>query len=414
MTGATIDHLVALTVFLAALLLFISLFNQTIQTAILYQRHRYVAAKCSDLLDNVLLSPGNSETAGVYWGLSNETPTSFGLQDPEFTQYRLSPFSLMRLYSLTGEPIIYPKTGLTYSNITIGFGDSLLVPYTETVNYSTVATLLGINGTFGFQLNIAPIITVSISEFQSSNPLILTVKITGTGLPLSTANLSYCLLTVSLTGGGPYPSYTAEYGSAHTDEQGLAYLEFEDVTDDSVSYALIVYAHLSGLTGMGYHQRVTSDKQYIIPLIDDFNARRVLLAHSYDVHYFGPPEAELTYNATFVLLAEDFTLRELPIENSTGKIGKVNYGNGPFPYGNVTIPTTNPGILVVTYRKSATEGGVILMPWGMSSMAFTVTFGANMLGKEWVATDIRQVLVDNVAYQATLALWSLQGYQVTG
>ena len=84
MAGSTIDHLVSVTVFVGAILLFISLFNQILQTAILYQRHRYLATKCSDLLDNMLLNPGN-------W--SGSIPTSFGLQDPEFKQYRLSPFS---------------------------------------------------------------------------------------------------------------------------------------------------------------------------------------------------------------------------------------------------------------------------------------------------------------------------------
>jgi hypothetical protein len=54
------------------------------------------------------------------------------------------------------------------------------------------------------------------------------------------------------------------------------------------------------------------------------------------------------------------------------------------------------------------------MPWGISSMAFTITFGDNMFGREWVATDIREVMVSNVVYQAKLALWSLQGYPVTG
>jgi hypothetical protein len=409
MAGSTIDHIVALTVFLAALLLFIALFNQTIQTAVLYQRHRAIASKCTDLLDNILLNPGYP----TYWGPSNATPTNFGLQDPEFTQYRLSPFSLMRLASLTGDPIFYPKTGQTYSNITMGFGDFLLAPYSEVVNYSTVSTLLGTNNTYGFQMNIAPIVTVSISEFQSSNPLILTVNATGKGFPLANANLSYCFLTVSLQGGGSYPSYTTSYGSTYTDEKGMAFLQFPDITDDTTSYALIVYAHIGGLIGMGYHQRVTSDRQYIIPLIDDFDAKRILIAHSYDVHYFGPPEAELSYNATFVLLTEDFTLREMPMDNSTDKIGKVNYGAGK-PYGVVTIPTNNPGILVITYRKSANEGGIILMPWGISAMAFETTFGADMLGKEWVATDIREVTVNNVAYQAKLAVWSLQGYQVKG
>lgn len=407
MAGATIDHMVALTIFLAALLLFIGFFNQIIQTATLYQQHRYIASKTTDLLDNMLLNPGRPTD----WGMTNATLTTFGLQDPEFTQYRLNPFSLMRLRSLTGDPINYSKTGKTYSNITMGFGDFLFVPYEQAVNYSTVATLLGTNGSYGFQLNISPIVSVSISEFQSSNPLILKVDVTGKGFPLSNAILSYCFLTVDLK--GSFPSYTTAYGSTYTDYNGAAFLQFPDVTNDDVVYALIVYARLSGLVGLGYHQHATiSDQQYIIPLIDDFENRTVLIAHSYDVHYFGPPSAAVFYNATFVLLTEDFTLREMPMENSTGKVGKVNYGEG-WPYGVVTIPTTNPGILVITYGKG-NEGGVILMPWGISSMAFTITFGDNMFGKEWVATDIREVMVSNVVYQAKLALWSLQGYPVTG
>lgn len=409
MAGSTIDHIVALTVFLGALLLFMTLFNQMIQTAVLYQRHAVIASKCTDLVDNVLLNPGYPTS----WGSSNSTPTSFGLQDPEFTQYRLSPFSLMRLNSLAGSPIYYPKTGQTYSNITMGFGNFLFVPYSEVINYSTVSTLLGTNNTYGFQLNIVPIVNVSISEFQSSNPLIVSVNVTGRGFPLTNANLTYCFLTVSLQGGGSYPSYTTSYGSAYTDEKGMAFLSFPTVTDPNTSYGLIVYAHISGLTGMGYCERVSSAQQYVIPLIEDFGSRTVIIAHSYDVHYLGPPEAEISYNVTFVLLAEDFTLREMPIDNSTGEVGNVNYGYG-WPYGEVTIPTDNPGILVISYRKSANEGGIILMPWGISAMAFQVAFGADMNGKEWVATDTREVTVNNVAYQASLALWDLRGYQVKG
>jgi hypothetical protein len=54
------------------------------------------------------------------------------------------------------------------------------------------------------------------------------------------------------------------------------------------------------------------------------------------------------------------------------------------------------------------------MPWGLSSMAFPIVFGGDPSGVEWVATDIRQVIVNNVAYQAILALWSLEGYSVVG
>jgi len=408
MAGSTIDHLVSVTVFLGAILLFIGLFNQTIQTAILYQRHRNLATKCSDLLDNMLLNPGIPSN----WGKSNCTPTGFGLQDPEFTQYRLSPFSLMRLNYSAGKPVYYSKTGEWYSNITIGFGKSLLVPFGQAINYSTAARLLGINGTYGFSLTIIPIVTVSISEVQS-NPLTLTVNVKGAGFPLANADISYCFITVKATGGeGAYPSYTVDYGSTLTNSQGSVQLTFPSFNGAEESYVLIAYAHLCGLVGVGYHEHVKYSESYVVPFIADLETRRVLIAHSWDVHG-GDNPAEIAYNATFVLLTEDFTLREMPLENSTGKIGKINYGVGK-PYNNITIPTYNPGILVITYRKSAQESGVVLMPWGISSMAFPVIFGEDPFGKVWVATDIRQVIVNGIAYQAKLALWSLEGYQVIG
>jgi hypothetical protein len=394
-------------VFIGALLLFISLFNQTLQTAILYQQHRNLAANCSDLLDSMLLTPGVPSD----WGKRDCAPIGFGLQDPEFTQYRISPFSLMRLWSSVGEPVYYSKTGKTYSNATVGFGDYLLMPSTSAINYSTVTRLLGINGSYGFQLTITPIVTVSVSEVQSKNPLKIVINATGKGFPLANAEVSYCFLTVSLTGDQqPYPAYMTTYGTIYTDETGSALLEFSEINDDEISYALIAYAHISGLVGVGYHQRVTSDTQYVIPFIDDMETGRVLLAHSYDVHHLGPPVAEISYNATFVLLTEDFTLREIPL--GAGNVGKVHYGEG-WPYGVVTIPTYNPGILVIAYNSSASEGGVVMMPWGLNSMGFSVVFGNDPFGKEWVATDMRQVIVNGIAYQATLALWSL-GYQVIG
>jgi len=303
--------------------------------------------------------------------------------------------------------VYYPKTGKTYSNITMGFGNFLLMPSTEAINYSTVTGLLGINGSYGFQLTIMPIITVSITEVQSKNPLKIAVTVAGKGFPLANAAVSYCFLTVSLI--GAYPKYAVTYGTTYADDKGSALLEFSEINNEDTPYAFIAYSYACGLVGVGYHQRVSSTTQYIIPFIDDLATGRIIIAHSYDVHYFGPPVAEVSYNATFVLLTEDFTLREIPL--GAGKIGKVNYGEGR-PYMNVTIPTHNPGILVITYKKSAVEGGVIMMPWGMSSMAFPVVFGDDPFSKEWVTTDIRQVIVNNIAYQATLALWSYEGYQV--
>ena len=95
MSGVSIDHIISIIVFLVAIVLFVSLFGQIVQPAVTYQQNQAVATKCSDLLDTMLLNPGSPSN----WGQENSTPTYFGVQDPEFTQYQLSPFSLMRLSS---------------------------------------------------------------------------------------------------------------------------------------------------------------------------------------------------------------------------------------------------------------------------------------------------------------------------
>jgi hypothetical protein len=405
MAGSTIDHLVSLIVLLGALLLFIGIFNQTIQTAVSYQRHRNVATECSDLLDGILLSPGypldSSNT--TFWGRANSTPSIFGLQDPEFTQYELSPFSPMRLNPSSGSTVYYSNTNMYYSNNTAGSGASLLVPFNEAVNYSTVAGLLGINGTYGFSLTISPIVTINVNQIQAS-PLNLTVTATGNGYPLGNANLTYCIINV--TGQTQYPSYGISSGTSITNNVGQAFLNFSGLDATQSSYAIVVYVSLNGLVGVGYQIHNLYNTDSAVPLIADFNNGSVLLAHSQD--FGGVSSAPLGYNATFILLAQDFTLQQLQLGNTSGSISAGTYGS-------ITVPTNNtgiPGILAVAFEANPASSGVVLMPWGISALSFPVVFGANPLSKEWVATDIRQVTVNGVSYQAKLAVWSLEGYQV--
>ena len=402
MAGATIDHIVALIVLLAALLLFVGLFNQTIQTAILYQSHRNLATECSDLLDSMLLNPGSPLDSAntTFWGITNSTPTIFGLQDPEFTQYELSPFSLMRLNYSSGSPLYYPMTKMYYSNLTVGFGKSLLVPFNEVVNYSTVTGLLGINGTYGFSLTISPILTVNISPVQAT-PLNLAVTVTGNGYPIANANVTYCL--VNVTGQAQYPSYSITSGTSLTNSQGQAFLSFPGFNGTQTSYALIAYASSSGLVGEGDYENILYNNNYPVPLIGDFSSGRLLFANSANV--YGGNNQTIAYNPTFVLLDQDFNLREMPLSNVTGSISQGTYSN-------VVIPTNNTGILVVTYEKDQNNSGIVLMPWGVSPLSFPVVFGANPLAKEWVTTDTRLVTVGGVSYQAKLELWSIQGYNV--
>lgn len=333
-------------------------------------------------------------------------PTGFGLQDPEFTEYRLSAFSLMRLNSASGLPVYYPTTGKYYSNVTTGFGKFMLTPLNEDLNYSLVQQLLAINKTYGFQLSITPVITVSIADTPQRNPLTLAINVTGMGFPLANANVSYCLITVSQS--GLYPAYTIGYGTVPTDSKGSVSLNL-GIDGTQKSYVLIAYARLFGLTGVGYYEHVTDDSSYVIPFVSDFAQRQILIAHSRDVLDAGDPTT-IAYNATFVLLAEDFTLRDMLMQDCTG-----NVDSGLGTYGTITVPTDTPGTLIITYSKNSNQSGIIMMPWGISAMAFPMTFGDNLIGadsKEWVATDMRQTIVGNVAYQAKLSLWSLEGYTV--
>jgi hypothetical protein len=355
----------------------------------------------------MLLNPG----IPLNWGQNDSLPTGFGLQDPEFTQYKISSFSLMRLNSATGTPVYYPKTDSTYSNITVGDKNFLLLSEYSALNYTKALDLLGIRNQYGFQLTFTPIVTVSHTETQAANPLRVSLNAYGTGFPLANAQITYCLIAVDFSGGAEgHPAYTIDYGTASVDQQGSVTLNFTQVTDSDMSYSLITYVHLGGLVGVGYNERVSLEEEYIVPFIDDMDEGKVLIAHNYDIESSNPPSSEVKYNASLVYLAEDFTLREMPLENS---YGHVNSGEG-FPYEVVNIPTNNPGILIITYKKSAVEGGLVMMPWGVSSLAFPVVFGGDPQGKEWVATDMRQVIVGGVAYQAKLALWSLGGYQVVG
>jgi len=309
----------------------------------------------------------------------------------------------MRLASTVQNPVFYPKTGVEYNNLTVGSKNFLLVSNNSVLEYSTASHLLGINSTYGFQVVFNPIVSVSITEDQASNPLRFLIDVQGTGFPLANAQINYCFSAIQRQD----PSYLLQYGITTTDNQGLAVLDFNEVTDVDSSYVFIAYANLNGLTGVGYHERSSSQDTFVIPFVDNLSEGRVLIAHSYDVTNLGEP-ATMDYNATYVILAEDYTFREIPMENSAGTI-QAGVGNPPEV---INIPTTSSGVLIISYAKSSTEVGIVLMPWGVSSLAFPLTFGGNSENREWVATDLRQILVGGIAYQVKIAVWSLEGYQV--
>ncbi len=139
----------------------------------------------------------------------------------------------------------------------------------------------------------------------------------------------------------------------------------------------------------------------------------VALANSYDFNNSGQAGLIMKYNVTCVISTQDYSLSELSLgsTSSPGLVGTVVSGEGN-PYPTISMPTATTGILIVTYQQTATQGGVVVMPWGVSALSFQVNYGGNPSRQEWVATDLRQVMIGDVAYQAKLSLWSTKGIQV--
>ena len=399
MTGSTIDHMVSVTVLIAALVLTMGLYSQMLGSAIAYERSRQVAMKAVDLMDATCLSPGNPQD----WGQSNSTPLGFGLQDPESAGYILSPYSVLRLRTSSDSQLVYyDKTGEYYNNFSLGHGGSLLVPAGGCVNYTEVATLMGVNGSYGFRITVSPTINITISPVPESY-LVLNVAVRGPGLPLGGATLKYHMYQV-VGGGGNVPSLVAESGNAQTDSTGSALIEFPSI-DPEDPYAFIVYASLGGLNGVGYHSNddLGGYPEFIVPLVSNLEDGTVIIAHSWDVHEYGPPVPDVHYNATFFVLTTDFELSQVQILNSTGH---VNYGEGK-PYTATQVPVSQSGILLISYRWGARFGSV-LVPWGISTLGVSASFGGDPSGHTFVATELRQVIVKEMSYQVRLAVWSLE------
>jgi len=131
------------------------------------------------------------------------------------------------------------------------------------------------------------------------------------------------------------------------------------------------------------------------------------LANSNDVPTTSPSASTLYYNSTFILESENYAFEQASIGGSASS-GSVTSGSGNPPV-SLAMGGYTQGILIVAY-KNAGNSGVTMMPWGFSSLSFPLTFGNSPINQSWIATDLRQVEINGVSYQATLSLWSTQSY----
>jgi hypothetical protein len=149
-----------------------------------------------------------------------------------------------------------------------------------------------------------------------------------------------------------------------------------------------------------------------VPFVEDPENRTVVLAHSSDVINSPPPVAALQFNATFFLLAQNFELQQIPLTHYRDLVsyGEVKYG-ASYSLVRVQIPTPQPGVLLVAYRWQS-NFGIVMMPWGVNSLAFPAVFGGDSSNTDWVATELRLVVIDNITYQVKVSVWSIKGREI--
>jgi len=395
-TGATIDHMISLTILIAALLVAMMTFNGLFATAVDYDRNRQVANKAVDLINTICLSPGNPAD----WGKTNDALLGFGLQDPDVGGYALSPYSLMRLNTVSdGNPLVYyGGTDTYYNNISTSYGYGILTPIGDCVNYTTAAELLGINGTYGFSFEITPTLDVSISQV-STEPLTLNVQVSGSGLPLSGATVTSHLFEIDTND----LSITWHPNVTLTDGSGSADIIFNDIDYANPVYSFTAYVSLGGLHGVGHHICNTiSDDEFIVPLVEDFENGSLILTHIWEIENPGEPAA-VFYNAAFFILTSNFNVQEYDLDCS----GHLTFGEG-FNYVPTQIPPSEVGLLIVSY-KANNEVGSIIVPWGIGALGVSASYNSGLGSGDYdfVATELRQVTIDNISYQVKVSTWKL-------
>ena len=401
MAGATIDHMISVTILIAALLVAMLTYNGLFASAVEYDKNRQVANKAVDIINTICLSPGNPTN----WGETNASLLGFGLQDPRVGGYAISPFSVMRLNTATNasQLVYYPGTNSYYNNVTSTAGFTTLTPLGDCINYTTAAELLGINGKYEFSIDINPSLNIEVTQIVA-NPLTLNIQVYGSSLPISGAALKYHLLEVK--GTGNYPEIIYHNGEDITGSSGSVNITFSGLNGNVKSFSFTVYAELGGITGVGYyaHNTAESEVPYIIPLIHDYDNGIILIAHGWDIFEDPGVQAEVKYNATFYVLTPDFQLQPVLISNSTDHL---NWGSSD--YFVTQIPASETGYLVISYKKSAVETGTIIMPWGIASLGVKTSYssGIGSSGYDFVATELRQVIIDGISYQVKVSVWSL-------
>ncbi|MEM0322190.1 MAG: hypothetical protein QW613_07355, partial [Thermoprotei archaeon] len=230
-------------VFLAA----VFFFSGFITNGVAYSTQRNYALNAQNLFDYVLLSSGSPAD----WGYTATQPQAFGLAQPGAPQYTLNPGAVLRLTPM--KPITINNR--IYYYITFG-GVALIEPPNYYVNYTYVKSILGIEGTYEFQLKLTPALNVTVQPTANNEFLVSVTSYTGTPIPNAQINAQYVYANNQKQNANNQKQNEINVGvmttNAVTNISGQALISFDNIQGGS-TYYLLVQASAAGIQGAGYY-----------------------------------------------------------------------------------------------------------------------------------------------------------------
>lgn len=381
MATNTIDYIISIVIVTTVLTSSIVIVSQDLGRAVTYQQDQQTYVEASNLLNNLLQNKGYP----LGWGQTNETPTSFGLNDPFAEMMMPSPFTPMRLMQ-TKETIIY--NSVEYRNLTTPT-TNLFLRSDEYIDYAQAVKLLSVDETFDFQLSIIPVLRITVSQ-KNSNPLIIGVSLEGSSGTLSGASLKASLFQIK-NESKPYPSISnpIQYNTV-SNVSGDAEIAFPNL-NDTTPYIVLVKADAGVISGVGYYSNAKDSP--ILPIVTSYKDGEVSLVHSTNI------VGDVYYNLTFITQVGKTDFQSVELGTMHGIV------NTSTP-GVVRLGPGNPGILLVSSKIVGDNNSKLtIMPWGITPLCLSLNYGADSADKKNIAQKSQLVSIYGLSYQVDLTLW---------
>ncbi|HLH45247.1 MAG TPA: hypothetical protein VKV31_00540 [bacterium] len=375
-------------------------FSGMITNGVAYSTQRNYALNAQNLFDYILLGTGSPSN----WGYTTSQPTAFGLAQPGASEYTLNPGAVLRLMPMSPINI----GGRTYYYLNLG-GVSLIEPPNYYVNYTYAKQLLGISGSYEFQLTLTPALNVTVKPISNSKFLVTATGYGGAPMPNAQVTAQYVYAISSGNGKGNNNLNVGVYtDSATTNTTGEAVISFP--TQSSSTYYLLVQVSAAGIYGAGYY--TNNQIGYALANISVYPGSSYVNLTQHCVSSITPPCGVDNYNVTLLIPSgNSYSLYEVCAcpSSTQGQGTCLNAGGGS---GNTHSSVSCPGsfydgyiAVAISKRGASSPQQLLLVPISPPLFDLKLTYGYNPHGSSSSVTLTRIVEISGISYVAQLAYW---------